>query len=110
MMGAKSREAPRRARPKAALNLVRIANGMGKLLQPNCIEDTSFHQNAITTLVKTDGRRIPTKHRSLSAFHKANINRLIVQVSSHRRIYILPVFFFDLKKQSGPFCTLGICV
>ncbi len=28
MIGAKSRDAPRRARPKAALNLVRIANGM----------------------------------------------------------------------------------
>jgi hypothetical protein len=46
----------------------------------------------------------------LSAFHKAYVNRLIVQVSSHRRIYISPVFFFGLKKRSGPFCTLGICV
>jgi hypothetical protein len=57
MMGAKSRDALRRARPKAALDLVRIANGMDSYcnqiaLQPNCIEDTPFHQNAITTLVK----------------------------------------------------------
>jgi hypothetical protein len=81
MIGAKSRDAPRRARPKAALNLVRIANGMDSYCSQIALKiffslKCHFHPG------QADDKGIPIKHRSLSAFYKANANQWIVQIES----------------------------
>ena len=63
MIGAKSRDAPRRARPKAALNLVRIANGMDNTsndwadslwIRPDYFKDivSSLFKNSVVVLKK----------------------------------------------------------